>query len=232
MKIGDEIQCNICGVPFIKYALLRICKECRNNIQNLKRLKKSKEPKPVKPKLYRIKKSAHSVGMPEFSGRTWRELEDIWPRHVRVSSEAHKIISCISPAWHAMKQDLKKRGIKLRTDELWRLFWIQRCEEAKENVATETYPIGKPHQWNIKLYYLKQSPLMRKGLIEWLPASTVKLVRVTALGKDILKTFIHYIEQAHRDIKMMVAGQPEENAAKVQRYLSRFCFNWTELEDL
>lgn len=175
--------------------------------------------------------------MPEFSGRTWKDLEDIWPRHVRVASEALKIIACISPALHALKRDLKKRGITLNSTNLWILFWIQRCEEAKENVATETYPIGKPHHWNLKLYYIKQSPLMRKGLIEWLPITwspgeRVKLVRVTALGKDILKTFIHYIEQAHRDIKMMAADQPAENAAKVQRYLSRFCFNWTELEDL
>lgn len=181
-------------------------------------------------KPFRKKKSAHAVGMPEFSGRTWGELEDIWPRHVRVASEAYKIMAGVSPAFQALKVDLKKRGMSLRQDEVWRLFWIQRCEEAKENVATETYPIGKPHKWNIKLYYIKQSPLMRKGLIEWLPAANrVKLVRVTALGKDILKTFIHYIEQAHRDIKQLAADQPAENAAKVQRYLSKYCFEYDKL---
>lgn len=230
MEIGDKIECMECGLPFLVFRKINplVCREC---VAQQKAILKAEKQK-ANP---RKKKSAWSIGMPAFSGRSWQELEDIWPRHIRLASEAHKIISGISPALFAMNQDLKKRGIKLRSDELWRLFWIQRCEEAKENVGTDTYTIGKPHRWNLKLYYLKQSPLMRQGLIEWFPprpGPALKLVRVTALGKDILKTFIYYIEQAHRDVKQMVKDQPASGQERANRYLSTYCFNWTELEDL
>lgn len=180
-------------------------------------------------KPFRKKKTRGEVKMPEFSGRSWKDLEDIHPRHVRLSSDAHTILSGVGPALYCLRQDLKKQGIIIHADDIWLLYWIQRCEEAKENVATETYPVGKPYQWNLKLYYLKQSRLMRNGLIEWLPASSVKLVRVTAQGKDILKTLLQYVEQMHRNVKDFVKRQPEANAEKVQRYVGKYCFEWEKL---
>lgn len=179
--------------------------------------------KSVKKRKYEKRKG---VDMHNFLGRTWQELEDIWPKNIRLASEAYKIISVISPALQiTRRQHEELTGKKLRVDDLFLLFWIHRCEEARENTATAPIVIGKPMQWNKKLYAIKQSRLYQFGLIEHF-GRYVDLVRVTGEGKVLMKRFIENLEQAHRDLKYFVSSQPPEGAEKVNNYLQKYCFNW------
>lgn len=165
--------------------------------------------------------------MPEFSGTSWKDLEDIWPADVRVSSDAWKMMSVFYPAWLATTAFMKAtlNGEFIRHQEFWVLCLIQRCEEARENVATEVWPPMKAMNIGGHLWALRKSKLTKLGLIENMPAPYLRLVRVTGIGKMIIKTFISNVEQAHRDIKHWNSLQPAENAEKVNQYFQKYCFN-------
>lgn len=165
------------------------------------------------------------IEMPEFSGSSWKELHDIWPADVRVASEAWKIISVFTPALLASQTFQKSllNGKYIGSRDLFILCLIQRCEEAKTNVATEGWPVLKAMNIGGKLWYARKSELTQLGLIENLP-TTLRLYRVTGLGKTIIKNFVENVEQAHQNIKYWVSLQPDENAARVNKYLQAYCF--------
>lgn len=184
----------------------------------------SNDETPKKPK-------KKGVDLRPFSGRSWQDLHDIHPTPVRISSEYYKIESVRYVALDMLRRArMAANEPPIRSDEISLLCWILRCEDAKENVATEPYYVGKPLRWNFKLYAIRQSPLRRLGLIEQLPAAGLNLVRVTAEGRILIKTWLEYLEQAHRDLKYAITTQPPANAAKVNSYLSKYCFNWESLE--
>jgi hypothetical protein len=180
----------------------------------------SEEEKPKK------KQWKAGIEMPEFSGSSWRELEDIWPAQVRVASEAWKIISVFTPALMATQTFQKSmlNGKYIRSRDLFILALIQRCEEARTNVATEAWPALKAMNIGGKLWYSRKAQLTKLGLIENIPAPGLRLYRVTGLGKMVIKNFVDNVEKAHQDIKYWVSLQPPENAERVNKYLQANCF--------
>lgn len=167
----------------------------------------------------------------KFSGASWQELEDIWPKEVRISSEVYKIMSVLYPAWKLLskKYDFRRNeGVTLRLDEFFLLFWVHRCEDAKENVATAPYPIGKPLSYNARMLSFKTSRLFRLKLIENMPFKGIRVYRVTAKGKLLMREFIENLEQAHKDIKYFSKDQPPENAEMMNGVMRR----WFEIGGL
>lgn len=170
--------------------------------------------------------------MAEFSGTSWRDLEDIWPADVRVSSEAWKMLAVFTPAWMATVIFMKEllNGEHIHARDFFILCWIQRCEEARANVSMEAWPAMKGMNIGGTLWRTRKAGLTKLGLIENMPAPFLRLYRVTGKGKMIMRNFIDNVEQAHRDVKGWVSSQPEENAEKVNRYFQRYCFNWDKME--
>jgi len=174
----------------------------------------------------------------KFSGASWQELEDIFPKEIRVSSEAYIILSVFYPAWRALHLKYKfkqNEGTVLQIDDFFLLCWVLRCEDAKGNVATEGYPISKPLQWNQRMRSFKQSRLHRLKLVENMPYKNLRLYRVTAKGRLLIRDFFDMVEQAHKDIKYFSSIQPPENAAKVDRIMRRFfelggMFNYEDIK--
>lgn len=171
--------------------------------------------------------------MPEFSGKSWGELNDIWPADVRVASEAWKIVSVFTPAWLATVNFMKAilDGKHIASRDFFILCWIHRCEESRENVAMDSWPAMKGMNIGGRLWYNRKSQLTKLGLIENMPTSNIRLYRVTEMGKLIMKKFIENVEQAHKDMKYWKSLQPPEEAAKIDRALQKYCFNLEDLQD-
>jgi len=174
----------------------------------------------------------------KFSGTSWQELEDIWPKEIRIMSEAYKIMSVIYPAWRTLclKHKWKENeGVGFRIDDLFMLFWVQRCEEAKGNVATEGYVISKPLSWNERMRVFKQSRLHRLKLVENMPYKGIRLYRVTAKGKLLMREFIEMLEQAHKDVRYFSSIQPPENGKKINDLMEKYfalggMFNYDDIK--
>jgi hypothetical protein len=170
------------------------------------------------------------VDMAEFSGTSWRDLQDIWPQDVRVASEAWKIVSVFYPAWmRTMKFMDEQMGAHIHMRDFFILCWIHRCEEARANVATISWPILKGMNVGGNLWYRRQAQLTKLGLIESMPSGRLQSFRVTAKGKLVMKYFIDNVEQAHSNTKAWVAAQSEEWSEKYNRYFQRYCFDWDKI---
>lgn len=160
--------------------------------------------------------------MNRFSGATWGELEDIWPKSLRITSDIHMILSVFYPAFNQMNRRMKEEeGITIRIDDFLLLFWYQRCEEAKGNVATLPYVVGKPLKWNARMLSIKQSRLFRMKLVENMPIKRLRMYRLTAKGKHLMKTFVNLLEQAHKDVRFFASDCPNVHLfnAGMQRYI-------------
>jgi hypothetical protein len=173
------------------------------------------------------------VNMPEFSGTSWKDLEDIWPADVRVNSEAWKLLSVFFPAWLATKQFINtslniESKQSLNSQDLFVLCLIQRCEEARSNVAMQAWPALKAMNIGGRLWYARKAKLTKLGLIENMPAKSSRLYRLTGMGKLVIRTFIDNVEQAHKDIKYWTSLQPPEYAVRIDEYLNKYCYNYSE----
>lgn len=170
------------------------------------------------------------VDMREFSGKSWRELEDIWPVDIRLSSDAWKVMAVFLPAEVQNRRFQKALlGTTIGTRELCMLAWVQRCEEARQNVATETYWMDRGLELSRRMANIRMGRITKLGLIEELPAH-VRLYRVSDLGKSILRNLVDEMNKAHQNIKYWADSQPEEGKEKVDAYLSTYCFDWKDLD--
>lgn len=184
------------------------------------------------------KKAIVHAKLNKFSGASWQELEDIFPKEIKVSSEAYIIMSVFYPAWRALslKYNFKKNeGTVLQIDDFFLLIWVQRCEDAKGNVATQGYTISKPLKWNQRMRSFKQSRLHRLKLVENMPYKGLQMYRVTAKGKLLIREFFDMVEQAHKDIRYFSSIQPKENQEKVDKIMRRYfelggMFNYDDIK--
>lgn len=159
----------------------------------------------------------------QFSNDSWQELEDIWPANLRIGSEAYKVLSVVYPAFRIFNMRLKQEeGQTIRFDEFMLLFWFHRVEDAKENVCLTPYYVGKPLSWNQRMLAVKQSRLFHMGLVENIPIKGLRLYRVTAKGKQMLRNFVSIMEQAHKDVKFLFHLQPEDHKEKVNKGLKKY----------
>ena len=151
--------------------------------------------------------------MPMFSGRTWGELEDIFPRNMKLASDAYKIITVLAPAWVKTKEFIKiNYGETIRWDDFTYLCWMQRVEDAKENVAFEAFSARMGLNCNNTLWWIKKSRLTKLGLVENLPIRAQFLYRITEKGKMIVKKFTEELEQAHKNLDMWQSWKSPERA--------------------
>lgn len=181
----------------------------------------------------------------KFSGASWGELNDIWPKDVRISNDYWKILSVERYAWRkiqqGLKEDMERYGVKrFRYEDFQNLCWIYRNEEAKDNVATEAFSVRDPLDWSLSIWVLKQSPLNRMGFIENMPFRKLRLYRVTGKGIQLIKDFVSEVEKAHRIAAYTPHRQPQENIEKVNVDIVPFIkangvinedtFNWSRRE--
>lgn len=161
--------------------------------------------------------------MPAFSGKSWKELEDIWPKGQRLSSEAMFIVGVFSPAWLATQNFMKANyGFTLTPHDFFLLCWIHRCQEGREGVFTTAWPVMKGINVGGKLWVLKKSKITKLGLIENMPSHHLRLYRVTGPGKLLIQKFISNVEEAHKDMRRWLADfgpQGDEANERITRFM-------------
>lgn len=183
---------------------------------------KSKTPK---------KKWIAGEDMPEFSGKSWKELNDIWPVDVRISSDVWKHISVAYPAFMVTQQFMKTllKGESIKFRDFLILCWIQRCQEAKDDIATEAWAPMKGMNISGNIWYNRKASLTRLGLLENMPGERFRMYRVTGTGRMIIKYYVDQVEQAHKNLRYWLSLQPEEYAKKVTKYLNNYWPGWNEI---
>lgn len=165
--------------------------------------------------------------MPLFSNSTWQELNDIWPQDVRVSSEIWKALSVLPVALNANKlfQRALLNGKELRGQDLYQLMWVMRCEEAKDNVATHFSRMKTRGDMTNQQLSIRNSTLVRLGLIEQIQDQHIRLYRVTTPGRMILKNLVDEMDKAHQNLREWVDSMPEEMQRKATKCLGRYLIN-------
>lgn len=168
---------------------------------------------------------------PLFSGKRWKELEDIFPADLKIASDAYKIISVFFPAWVATQAYMKATlGGSIHMRDFFILCWLQRCEDAKENISFESWPAMKGMNIGGKLWYNRKSQMTAIGLIENIPAKAIRAYRISATGKMVIRNFTQNVEQAHHNLRGWISMQPEDQADKMMHYLKKF-FELNEIPD-
>lgn len=162
------------------------------------------------------------VQMPMYSGKSWEELEDIWPADLRIASDAYKIVSLFYPA-QIVAQEFQKHliGEAIGMRDLMTLCWFQRVEDAKENVGLEAFPTMKVMNYGGRLFYARKSKITRLGLIENMPMG-MRMYRITANGKLVIRNFVENLEKANDNLAMWISVQKPAMAAEITRYIQRF----------
>lgn len=172
------------------------------------------------------------VDLHEFAGRSWKELEDVWPKPLRLASEAWKILSVTVPAQMATQEFLGEltNGGHLSLSELTQLAWLQRCEEARENMAADKEMVmrGCGVRKPITLA-LKFSNMIQIGLIEEI-GLRARLYRLTPVGKVVLRKFVDNMEQAHYDIIGWKGLQKPRTVKRIDTWLKTSCYDWGTLQ--
>jgi len=171
------------------------------------------------------------VDMPEYSGKNWKELNDLWPAEVRIASDAWKIISVSAVAWEATKPFLRTLvGDTIDWQHFMVLCWILRCEEAKQGISTEAWAAMKGLNISGGIWYNRKAALTRLGLIENVPIKHVRLYRVTGNGKMVIKYFVEQSEMAHKNLRYWLSLQPPEFAARLTKKLNNYWPGWDQMD--
>lgn len=164
-----------------------------------------------------------------FSGKSWKELQDIWPPNVRISSEAHAMITVMMPASistqiflrNLLPEGLKKVRFSFR--EICLLFLVLRCQETRDDAGANRMWIEKAIDSKKRaLTFTKLNSLFKIGLIEKYPGH-VDVFRLTGLGMTVAKHYVGAMERAHRDIQTFAETEPPEASDKINYYL--FLYN-------
>lgn len=173
------------------------------------------------------------VDLREFAGRSWKELEDIWPRKKRLASDAWSILGLAQPAFSATLPFIMRvtGGKRITLRDLILLCWLQRCEEARENVGVTTeLALAGSGLPRVQDLVTRQRMLRRYGLLEDLVgAPRTGLYRLTASAKMILSAFIENVEGAHYDIVAWKARQKPQTAKRIDFWLQGTANDWPQL---
>lgn len=149
--------------------------------------------------------------MPHYSGKKWSELEDIWPKEVRITDETYEIMGLFSPAWAKTRRfiidTLQIKG--LLYEHFFLLCWLHRVQDGKDGLAFQPYQAMKGVNLGGRIWYGLKSPLHKYGLIEALPIRN-RAYRVTELGKVIIKKFIENVHLSRQEL--------EENLKRYDAY--------------
>ncbi len=137
--------------------------------------------------------------MPEFSGMSWKDLQDVWPIEMRTSSEAYYILGAFSGAWVLLAPLIKEMGIgRLWMQDLCLLAFVSRAEEAKAGLATEYLALLHGVGGGMKALSVRKALITKEGLIENIPAGEyTRAYRVTEKGRVVLREFIRLVDLCH-----------------------------------
>lgn len=161
---------------------------------------KEKRYKTNKPKWRR------GVDMPDFSGKTWSELNDIWPAEDRVQSDVFLIMALFAPAWNKLMRFIRDTyDIQHGFDRgsFFLLCWMQRVQDAKQDLAFHAWPVMKGINVGGRLWYAKKAFLTKHGFIENMPSRNMAY-RVTEKGKIIMKKFIEYVDESRQELDINI----------------------------
>lgn len=181
---------------------------------------RSENPKPWKA----------GVDMPVYSGKTWKELEDIYPSHLRIKDDAWRLVGLFQPAWLLTRMQYKELlgNAKITMKDLMLMAWMQRVEEANQNIGFRAWPVMKGLNVSGSIFSARKAMLTKVGLIESMPVKHVRLYRVTGLGKSLLKSFTDNLNQANDNLKIWVDSQTEEHKDRMTRALDKSMPGWNE----
>ena len=154
---------------------------------------------------------------PPFSGKSYGELNDIYPFNDRIKDDAWRMVGLFYPAWVITRKQFKEQIGKMRFTRFLELCYMQRCEEAKEGVAFHPYPAMKGMNVSGALFAARKAELTRLGLVENIvfTANRARVYRVTGLGRMIIKCFTENLNQANDNLamwheKMTESGENEK----------------------
>lgn len=160
---------------------------------------------------------------PPFSGRTYGELNDIYPFNDRLKDDAWRMVGLFYPAWVLTRRQFKEQIGKMRFTRFLELCYMQRCEEAKEGFAFHAYPALKGMNVSGAIFAARKAELTRLGLVENIPlsANRARLHRVTGLGRMVIKCFNENLNQANDNLAMWLSNMKaeEQEFKKITYYL-------------
>lgn len=141
------------------------------------------------------------IEMPEFSGKSWKDLNDVWPISMRTSSEAYYILCGFLPAFDKIRpfvKELTGSDQPIHFRDILLLAWCSRCEEAKDGLCTEQYPFQKGINQGLRTFWIRKAKITKIGLIENVPTNTyTRAYRVTEKGRIVLRKFVELVDEAH-----------------------------------
>lgn len=168
------------------------------------------------------------IEIPEFSGKSWKTLNDVWPVSMRTTSEAYYILCGFLPAFMALRPILIEITGKQKFDlrDVMLLAWISRCEEAKEGLCTEIYPIHKGLNLDIRMIWRRKASLTKFGFIENIPTGEmVKAYRITDKGRIVLHKFVSLIDEVHTQLREVwskdVPGSKYDGFKNIDHWIRR-----------
>jgi hypothetical protein len=135
--------------------------------------------------------------IPPFSGKTYKELNDIYPISSRINDEMWRVVCLMKPAYiltlRKFKEELK--GQSLRFSIFMEMCWMQRCEESKQGLPFSLFPVGRGLEISNNILAARKAELVKLGLIEQMPFTQNRMFRVTALGKLMIKTMVENMRE-------------------------------------
>jgi len=160
--------------------------------------------------------------MPHFSGKSYGELNDIYPINSRISDEAWRMVGLMQPAWVITQIQFKEQfGVKIKWSRFQELCWMQRCEESKEGFAFPSYPVLKGMNVSGAIFAARKAELTKIGLVENIPVTgtRARIYRVTGLGKMLIKAFVENLHQANNNLEFWLSKVSEEHYKMITYYL-------------
>lgn len=164
--------------------------------------------------------------MPFFSGKTWAELEDIYPRNKRIGNDIWRMMGLMAPAWLVTNEYCKELvGKKIVFRDFMMLCFMQRVEEARDNVAFDSYHILKGLNLGGSLYTTRKAVLHKLGFVEKMPLPKLRIYRTTGLAKMLMHKFAENLQMANDNLLEWIKSQPPEHQAKISQSLNLYCSN-------
>lgn len=172
------------------------------------------------------KKWVPGKDMPFFSGKTWAELEDIYPRNKRIGNDIWRMMGLMAPAWLITNEYCKELvGNKIAFRDFMMLCFMQRVEEARDNVAFDSYHILKGLNLGGSLYTTRKAVLHKLGFVEKMPLPKLRIYRTTGLAKMLMHKFAENLQMANDNLLEWIKSQPPEHQAKISQSLNLYCSN-------
>jgi hypothetical protein len=162
--------------------------------------------------------------MPFFSGKTWAELEDIYPKNKRIGNDIWRMMGLMAPAWIATNEYCKELvGQKISFRDFMMLCFMQRVEEARDNVAFDSYHCLKALNLSGSLYTTRKAVLHKLGFVEKMPLHKLRIYRTTGLAKMLMYNYVDNLQKANDNLLLWVESQPKEHQVKISQSLNMYC---------